>query len=50
MILTKEEMWKRFNAAKAQKKATAQRIIDRMKADHYKRTGVMLADSDFEVW
>lgn len=50
MIVSREDMWKRFNAAKAQKRATAQRIIDRMKEEHYQRTGVMLADSDFEVW
>lgn len=50
MMTKTEEMWKKFNAAKNKKKQTAQRIIDHMKDEHYKRTGVMLADSDFEVW
>lgn len=46
----RKEVWAKFNAAKAQKKETAKRIIERMKSKHYAETGVVLADSDFEVW
>lgn len=48
--LTKQEAWARFNAAKKHKAEVARKIIERMKTEHYAKTGVMLSDTDFEVW
>lgn len=46
----RKEAWARFNAAKDHKKEVAKRIIEKMKQEHYAKTGVVLADADFEVW
>lgn len=48
--LTKQEAWARFNAAKKRKVEATKRIIERMKTEHYSKTGVVLSDADFEVW
>jgi len=48
--ITKQEAWARFNAAKKHKAEVARRIIERMNSEHYAKTGVMLPDTDFEVW
>lgn len=46
----RKEAWAKFNAAKEHKNEMAKRIIKRMKSKHYAETGVVLADTDFEIW
>lgn len=48
--MTREEAVARWKRAKENKAATARRIIENMKAEHFAKTGVRLQDADFEVW